>query len=321
MGYVVYKVSADFISKIVILYNKCQERNSAFNKNFLSNALGTSIVNAQNAIKAAEQLGLFKITEKFSKSTKSQQKIFFRKALQSYVPFFDFIEFLYVGEKPEKAIKIVKNIHKLTRSEIDLLWIFKNWGKFSGIFKDKKGDIKFREEINTPTPNKIKELVINLDNELRAKIWIKNIIGNAFNFLSQKDYENLIDCILKIGDQPRESIRKCGETLEDFLRKIAKKKNIDVSSKNGISQISQELRKSMILASKHVNILRGLQVFLDREIFDGFSSFRNMATHGIDKQEGKTWELSSELALTFIIQVILCIKSLYYYVIEQKLTF
>lgn len=317
----IYKVSANYITEATKLHFKFKERGIEFNKKKISEALKTSGVNAQNAINAASQLSLLNTSEKFSKSTKETQKILFRQNLQSFIPFIDFIESLYEGKTPEEAARLVKTLHNWGKREEDIIWIFKNWGTFAGIFQKKKGKFEFRQTIKTPEINDTKEILNELDDELKAKIWIKNRVGNAFNILSNSDYKNLTKSILKIQSEPRESIKNAGEVLEDFLRKIATKRNIDVSNKNGISQISIELRNHKIIASKHVGILKGLQVFLDRRIFDGLSAFRNMSTHGIDKLESKRWELSSELALTYVIQVVLCIKSIFFYCFEQKLTF
>lgn len=321
MVYIVYKVSAKYIIKALEFYGKCKEREVEFNINHFSEALSTSKVNAQNAIGAGRQLGLFEISENIFNATIEEQIILFRNALQSYPPFFDFVEFLYKEKDATEAVKLVKYIHNIERNEKDILWSLKNWGVFSKIFKNKKGNIEFREKIRKPIPNKIEELSKMLDNELKIKIWIKNIIENGFSLLSNIDFQNLIDSMINFETKPRESIKKSGEVLEDFLRKIAKNRKIDVKNKNGISQIAEELRKHKIIANKHIGILKGMQVFLDRDIFDGLSAFRNIGTHGIDKEEGKRWELSSELSLVYIIQVILCIKSLHYYCIENQLKF
>jgi len=321
MEYRIYKVSADFMIKVVNLFNKCKDIGREFNKSVVMQALETSEVNAQNAIGAIEQLGLFNVSEKIASSPIEEQKMLFREALQSYKPFLDFLEFLYKGYSPKKAVRMVKSLYSLKRREGDILWTFRNWGIFGGIFKEKRGALEFSEAIQRPVPSKIIRLTEILNDELKAKIWIKNTIGKAESFLSSEEFNSLVRAMMEFEKDPRGSVRHAGEALEDFLRKIAEYRNIDVTKKKGISEIAEGLRKNRVVASKHIGILKGLEVFLDRDIFDGFSAFRNMAYHGIDKDEGKRWELSSELALTYVIQVILCIKSLYYYGIEKKLNF
>lgn len=321
MEFLIYKVSAMYIIKAVVFYNKCMERKKKTNANMLSKALNTSIVNSRNAIKAAEQLELLKISYKFTNKNLTEQKLLFRQALQSYKPFNDFLNFLYNGETPNSAIKMIKSLYNLNRNEKDLMWILKNWGCYSGIFKNKRGKLELLNNIKVAIPNELKELFNTLNNEIKARIWVKKILEASNGFLSQNDFDNLVFAMINFNNNPRESIKRCGETLEDILRKIAYKNNINVSSKNGISQISQKLRSKRILANKHVNSLKGLEIFLDRNIFDGFSAYRNMSVHGIDKHERKRWDLSSELALTYVIQTILCIRSLYYWIFEKKLIF
>jgi len=321
LSFKIYKVSANFIKEVTILHSKFEEREIDFNNKNVAEALNTSIGNARNAINAAQQLSLLNISEKFKISLEEKQKLLFRQHLQSFIPFFDFLEMLYEGKTPEEATRIINVLHKWGRSEKDIIWIFKNWGEFAGIFQNTKGSLKFVKNLKKPGEKHFIKIIQDLDDGLKAKIWIKQIIGNTNGFVSNSDYINLTKSILMIQTEPRESLKNAGAVLEDFLRKIAKINNVDVSKKNGISQIASELRKNKLLAGKHIGILEGLQVFLDRRVFDNFSAFRNMATHGIDKEENKKWEFSTELALSFIIQVILCIKSIYFYFIEKKLVF
>jgi len=321
MKFKIYPVDAKHIIEVVKIAHKCKEIGKKFDKNVVIQAFNKSKTTALNAIGAAEQLNLFNIDEKIVQSSKEDQIALFREKLQNYRPFMDFLEFLYDGHTPEESVQIVKSIYGFKRKTEDILWTFSNWGKFAKIFKDKKGVLEFLDEIKKPVPSKIVELKDVLNDQLKARIWVKKILGNAVKLLSDKEFDSLVSSMLLFEENPRESIKLAGEVLEDFLRTVAKTCNVDVSKKNGIEEIAVELRRHKIIASKHTGILRGLQVFLDRKIFSSLSAFRNMAHHGKDKYEDRRWELSSELALSYVIQVILCIKSLYSYVIEKQLKF
>lgn len=314
MKFKIYPVDAKRIIEVTELWEKYKKVGKEPTKSSIAKALNVSEVTARNAIGAMKQLKLDEVSDKIANSDLEEQKQWFRKSLQSYDPFLEFIDFMNKGDAPSKAIQKVIEIYEIKRKSKDVLWSFQNWGVFSGIFKNKNFELS--ESIKTLKPSKIAELDL-LDNELKAKIWVKKVLENAYDYL--KEHESLIKSILNTKNDPRDSIKLAGEVLEDILRKIAMDKKVDVSKKNGISEIAEELRENKIIASKHIGILKGIQVFLDRDIFDNLSSFRNMAHHSIDKYEMKKWELSEELALSYVIQVILCIKSLYYYVIENQL--
>ncbi len=319
MEFKIYPVDAKWIIEVAELYEKFKKEGKELDKKSVAKALGVSESTVQNAIGAFKQLELDKISDKIANSNLESQKQLFRKALQSYKPFLEFIFFLEKGDDPNKAIKKVLSIFEIRRKSEDVIRTFRNWGSFAGIFKGKNFELS--EYIKSLKPSIIEDLFDSLNNEIKAKIWIKKILGAAENYLSNEEYESLLRSILNIVKDPREAVQSAGEALEDFLRKLAHDKEIDVSRKNGIYQIAEELRKNNVLASKHVPILKGLQVFLDRDVFEGLAAFRNIAHHGKDKEEMKKWELSEELALSYVIQVLLCIKSLYYYAIESQLKF
>ncbi|HEC76412.1 MAG TPA: hypothetical protein ENI33_04030 [Thermoplasmatales archaeon] len=319
MEFKIYPVNAKWIIEVAELYEKFKKEGKELDKKSIAKALGVSEVTIQNAIGAFKQLELDKISDKIANSNLEGQKQLFRKALQSYKPFLEFIFFLEKDDDPDKAIRKVLSIFEIKRKPKDAIRTFRNWGSFAGVFKGKNFELS--KSIKSLKPSIMEDLFESLNNEIKAKIWVKKILGAAESYLSNEEYESLIKSILNVMKDPREAVQSAGEALEDFLRKLAHDKGIDVSKKNGIYQIAEELRKNNVLASKHVPILKGLQVFLDRDIFEGFAAFRNIAHHGKDKEEMKKWELSEELALSYIIQVLLCIKSLYYYVMREKLKF
>ena len=301
------------------LYGKFKNMGNKVDYTKISEGLGISARKAREALKAAEELRLLDVSSRLVSASVEKQKIFFRKALQSFKPFMDFIFFLEKGNTPEEATKKIKSLYNVGRKPEDILWVFKKWGNFSSIFLN--DTFKLVSNLKNPQPSLIGELLLQMDNELKVKLWLAKVLGDAKNRITDEEYESLIEAVLNVPKDPRRSVQSAGEFLEDYLREIAKNRKVDVSNKNGVSQIAEELRKNRVLASKHVSILKGLQVFLDRDIFDGLAAFRNMSHHGKDKKEMKKWELSEELALSYVIQVILCIKSLYYYVMEGKLIF
>jgi len=317
--YRLYKVDAITIIKCIELYGKFKDINNEVDYTKISKGLEISSRKAREALNAAEELGLLDMSKDFVSASPEEQKLLFRKALQSFRPFIDFVFFLEKKDRPEEAARKIKSLYNVERKAEDILWVFKKWGIFADIFIN--DTFELADKLKNSKPSRISELLSQMDNELKAKLWLEKVLGDARNYTTNEEFNSFIEAILHIQKNPRRAVQSAGEALEDCLRKIANDRGIDVSKKNGISQIAEELRKNGVIAGKHVSILKGLQVFLDRDIFDGLSAFRNIAHHGKDKKEMKKWELSEELALSYVIQVILCIKSLYYYTIKQQLTF
>jgi hypothetical protein len=320
MEYKIYPVDAKYVIEAVILKARKEKLGKSFSKNDLEK-LGISSVYAQNAIKSAEQLNLFSDVDKLLSSTNEEKKIIFRDHLQKYQPFLDFLSFLMEGLSPLDAAKKLKIIYEIERNEKDIIFTFSNFGRYAGIFVDKKGKLELNESVKTVPPTKLVEIVQNLDNELKARLYIRKLLKDVVNDLSSQEIDDLVFSFLNFEKDPKESIRKAGIVLEDFLRTLAKKRDVDVTKAKGIEEIANILRKNGVLASKHINILRGLEALLISDIFSGFSAFRSMPSHGKDRIEEERWELSPELALTYIIQIILTIKSLWYYGIKKQLKF
>lgn len=316
--YRLYKVDAQAIIKCVELYGRLKKYETSIDYDKISEGIGTKTRKAREAIKAAGELKLLDISDKFVPASHDEQRLLFRKALQSFEPFIDFIMFLEKGNDPYEAARKVRSIFGVERNTEDVLWVLREWGSFAGILSE--DNYKLIDEFKALKQSSVSKLLLEVDNELRAKLYLRKILGDAIKHLTDEE-NSLIKAILNIQKDPRTSIQTAGEALEDYLREIAKIRDVDVSKQNGILQIAEALRKSGVIAGKHVQVLKGLQVFLDRDIFEEFSAFRNMAHHGKDKKEMRKWELSEELALSYIIQVLLCIKSLYYYVVEDKLVF
>lgn len=320
MEFKISPVDAKYVIDASVLKARKEKVGKNFSKNDLEK-LGISSVYAQNAINSAEELNLFQIGDKLSTASEEERRIIFREKLQDYPPFLDFIGYLTEGLSPQEAVKRLKIVYELKRNEKDILWAFSNFGKYAGIFVDKKGKLELRESIKVMPPTKLLGIIQNLDDELKARLFLKNLLGDSAGDLSSQETNDLVYSLLNFEMDPEESVRKAGIVLEDFLRTLAKKRNVDVKGAKGIEEIAGVLRKNHVLASKHVNILRGLEVFLVCDVYIGFSAFRAMPSHGKDRVEEERWELSSELALTYVIQTVLAIKSLWYYAIKKQLKF
>ena len=253
--------------------------------------------------------------------SREDQKILFRSHLQKYPPFSKFFHFLRLGISPQEAGKRICAIYNIQRRSNNVTKILKKWGTDAGIFVRKGDTIGIIEELTHITPSSLWLLLESLNNQLKAREYIFQILEDeVIETLEEPQLDDLVNAIVGIPEDPNISIQKAGKTLEDYLRIVAQYRGISLKG-SGISQIVDELREHKIIASKHVNILKGLEVFMEQNVLKGLGTFRNMAGHGIDKAENMRWQLSEELATTYILQCLLAIKSIWFYVYQSKLIY
>jgi len=259
MEYKIYPVDAKYVIEAVILKARKEKLGKSFSKNDLEN-LGISSVYAQNAIKSAEQLNLFLNADKLLSSTNEEKKIIFREHLQKYQPFLDFLSFLMEGLPPLDAAKKLKIIYEIERNEKDIIFTFSNFGRYAGIFVDKKGKLELNESVKTVPPTKLVEIVQNLDNELKARLYIRKLLKDVVNDLSSQEIDDLVFSFLNFEKDPKESIRKAGIVLEDFLRALAEKKRCGCYKSERYRGNSKYLEKKWcfsIKTYKHITRIRG----------------------------------------------------------------
>ncbi len=154
MKFKIYNVSAEKIINTIEVYKKCEENEIEFNKKILSDSLNISNETARNAIGAARQLNLLNINyDLYDASNKKKIEIFKNKLL-CYKPFRDFIELMNRGYTKIDAINIIKNIYTFNIKNETILWTFKNWGRYAGIFEKLKEKSKVKGDKITTGDNK-----------------------------------------------------------------------------------------------------------------------------------------------------------------------
>jgi hypothetical protein len=171
------------------------------------------------------------------------------------------------------------------------------------------------------------ELLELLDDDIKCRTFLSKWLGNdAFNFIDEDIKRDLINAIKNYEKNPEQSIRYAGNALEDHLKLISKNRQIRLVNRNGrplhtIGSIMKKLFDENVIADHHYSTLRGLEVFLSYNVLEGLNAFRKMTSHGKNLNVMKRWELGYEIALVIILQLILAIRSTYYYAVKNKLRY
>lgn len=259
-----------------------------------------------------------KDTQKFELeliSDNKQKRIFMRKAVQEFEPFITFISYCKNGNTIEDAArKVFVFFNFKNKSARFLESMFIKWGKDLDIFviKHHNIDINSNIEIQIDAINNING--DDLNNEISIRIYISNMISpDTYGFLSKIEVKELVDSFLKEKTDPRNAVECAGRAFEDFLRRISNLSKVDVSKKNGISQVSNALYNNKDSSGKINSIIHTKQEKISLSI----GAIRNMAGHSLEAKTMERWELSTISAHSFINLVLISIKSIYNYVIKN----
>lgn len=206
--------------------------------------------------------------------------------LSKYDPFCKYCAFVSDGNLGITAARKVKALFGFESSEKMLNSFFINWGRTALFLKvDKDNAVSLLVEIK-------KDIILkefDSADEISSRNFVIDWLGKHVNVLSDQERTLITQALLKCKSDPRNSVNDAGQAFEDFLRDTARKFSIDVTKKNGIIEISNEIKNKSpnLFSSKHFDITIAI------------GSMRNMAGHSQDKISGKHWQISDEFARLF----------------------
>jgi len=312
------------------VFDKQHSKISGGDKNHISRGISSTeqlgmLSSSVNDIKNAT-FELKNIQNSIPQTWKEEDKIvFFKNSIQAFQPFLRYYDFISKGFSHSSAASKTSSIFEISPPLSGENNVFKRWGVFSGIFDD-SGEIK-AELKESPIKQKTEFFIEaqGLNDDLRCRKFILDWVGeDSFNFIDEDIKSDLIKALKCYDSDPDSSIKHSGNALEDHIKLIAKNRGVLLNSSNGkplstIGAMVQKLREVKVLADHHTNTLKGLEVFLSADVFHGLNAFRIMPSHGKNLEAKQRWSLSSEIALIVVLELILAIKSTYYYAIKKKL--
>ena len=152
------------------------------------------------------------------------------------------------------------------------------------------------------------EFLKTIEEESQAIITVRRVYNKDLKSLPDIVIHDLIEALTQADVDPSNSLTDTGRALENYLR-IKFSSLMDLSNCNGISQIADKIRQLKKINSKHINIIKAI------------GSLRTMGdSHGLDKIDGKNWEISKEGALISCYLAIKTISSIESY-LNNNLSF
>jgi hypothetical protein len=232
----------------------------------------------------------------------------FQQLLQSYKPFEVFCRFLFYGDDEPTAMRkasvMLSNI-TLAKNAFPAL---SKWGVDTGILsRDKKGALHLTETLKEKLKTTSEALEIKLGNEFEIGLYLsKRLSTQCYEFLENPERQRLIQAFTDSGTNPEKSCEENGKAFENFLRLIAKAKNVDVSNKNGIGQVAEELARNGVIHTKQKNMCLAV------------GAVRTVSAHDRDKVSNIPWTKTPEMAHAVLSYNLSLMRSIYLWVFESK---
>ncbi|HEY3397180.1 MAG TPA: hypothetical protein VGM19_05905 [Armatimonadota bacterium] len=259
------------------------------------------------------------------------KRILFRARLQKFAPFVKFCDFVRRGMSSREAA-----IRTCTLLDVDIgavkeQNVLASWGEYAGIMARGGGRIALSERPNEADLEEririLRGFESALVDEMAARTWLEQLLGkDAFDSLDEAILDDLAKALSGYAANPGDALRDAGRALEDYLKTVALSNGLSLMNASGkpieqIAKLLELLRTNKLIAGKHVNIVKGLETFVEFDVLQGLAAFRNIPSHGRSAEENERWSLGDEIALCVVVQTVLTMRSLYYYVVKNKPTY
>ncbi|MHA1636464.1 MAG: hypothetical protein ACTSUO_06270 [Candidatus Thorarchaeota archaeon] len=259
------------------------------------------------------------------------KQLVFREHLQDFDPYIFFHSLIDMGDSSDIAVRrtsILREFSKKLEGERNIL---AKWGLYAETLVMQNGKVQVNPNIKSksivPTSPTLDNLIQSLDSEIAARTFILQFLGkNAHDFIGKDIQKDIMLAMTQAESEPEKSVQNIGRALEDHLKLIADVRSVQLINNRGnpinsIGPIISALRGRRIIAKYQRNILSGLEVFTSMDLFLGLAAWRNMPSHGRDLEANMRWSLSTEVAIVGIFQLLLSIRSTYYYVVENQTSY
>jgi hypothetical protein len=265
---------------------------------------------AKAALAAAELLGLIEsksggsyfpadwTTELLAHGSTDQKRQIFRARLERFEPFAYVRLRVLQGFDILQACREAKTRFDLAPAPAVIRDVFSGWAVFARSFVGDPPAPDTSSGIDSPLAAVIDPI---LDAGATAEEFVSDSLTAAvYVGLDQSVRDKLLLGVRRFlaREEPRSIGQPLGIAFEDFLRGVASVHGIDVSRKNGITEVGTELRKHAKVTKKHLGLIQTV------------GAIRIAIEHGIDSDEGKGWQITVQGLRLLISTTMLAIKSI-----------
>ncbi|MBA7691802.1 hypothetical protein ES703_100356 [subsurface metagenome] len=238
----------------------------------------------------------------------AEKRHLFQQLLQAYRPFETLCQFLSYGEDESAAMRKAGVVLGDSNLDKNAFTALSKWGVDIGILsRDKSGALHLAETLKEELKAISEALEIKLGNEFEIGLYLgRRLTAQCYEFLENPERQRLIQAFTDSGENPEKSCEETGKAFENFLRLISKIKDIDVSNRNGIGQVAEQLTKYGAIHRKHKNMCLAV------------GAVRTVSAHDRDKVSNIPWAKTPEMAHAVLSYSLSVMRSIYLWVLEGK---
>lgn len=251
------------------------------------------------------------IKTEIKQAAPDQRFVILNRHLQRYEPFSAFCSFINKGYSADEAAKKVDALYELGLAESKLKNQFLNLGTYAEILSDNSQTKVVGIEDNPLSDDYVEDLLSALQSEMSARLFLEDKLGeDLVTFLDHGTFEELIAALKLFQEEPRSAIGAAGRAVEDFQRELAEEfgsNDRNYQSASGISQLTKHLQGDDLMMKRHYhggNYLGGMR--------------NPSGGHGKDTETLERWDVSSDVALEYILAAVHYIRSQYRYTTEKR---
>lgn len=278
--------------------------------------IGKSKEYAKRSLIVSEQLGIAQIIDSkyhatneasvITRANKEQWPVIFRKFLQRYNPFILFVSLVGKGNSIQDAARKIKVIYNIDANADIVARSLVSWGEYSGLLKKEKMKITLLIETENLSAEYIQELLAAMEHDVKARVYIANKLGEeVFGYMKQDELDYLVKAIREHQSDPRGSIEDAGRAFEDFLRRLAIDKSLQVNGCKGIQEIADVIRGQKLIDTKQLDLCKAS------------NALRVAAAHSLDRNSVEKWILNPDAAIECILIILTAIRSIHNYIFKQ----
>jgi hypothetical protein len=259
-----------------------------------------------------EQEGVYQVSTEakdLAVASIDQRPTVFKRFIADFKPFVLFCYYLLRENAVEVASRKVGVVCDIRANPNVILKTLRSLGIYSGLLKEESNG-KFIIDMDERRLEEtyIRELLKATQDVFNANLFIAYKVGDEiFGYLEREDRRLIVESLTKYSQNPKDAINYSGQAFESFLRHIGNLKNVDLTKKNGILEVANELKGKDVILEEH------------RKMSEFLSAFRNPADHGIHKQILEHWVVEKDSALEVVLLFLTAMRSYYRFALNREL--
>jgi hypothetical protein len=249
------------------------------------------------------------IEEEVRKLNPEQGFVVINRYVQRYKPFMTFLSFLDKGYGADQSAQSVVTLFDIDGKPRIIESQFLKLGRYADLLTDDDPP-KPTVDVETLPMSYIEDLEGALKSEAKARLFVQERLGaDVVAYVDDEMIEKLQDALLKHGPSPDNAIVDAVVAAESITREIAEEfgsGDVDYSNAGGIGSLAKSMRREEMILKRHLhgaNYLGGM---------------RNPGAHGKEAETLELWEVESEVALEVVLAAVNYVRSIYWFVTEER---